>query len=1420
MTSYVEKVSQLIYATGTEAEITPNHRTWVGDNPSPSGTEWLEHHVDRMLPAYEDWLASENLPPVLPWTGEDSTPWSVGNEVPLGPALNGSFVGIGSLDALGAALRDRFEEIRQRFNELSDHDEDMGFGAFRNGLEKAPFSYRYWGYMKWAGVLRDTFRGEIVVPPVEVRDRDGTRLSPVPFTNTFNQLHGNWHGVGSDSVVPQPVETTPGFETSVGQHVSLGGVGMGPGEEFVRFHTDHISVFRRWLDRTGQPAVTPRNMAEGWPQPEQADQNPNTWTEPDLPGWANDPPQAERLRRFETLDELGRANLSEEIDGERVRVHSDGHDKNTDLWEVEYNNYVPRFHAWHGWIDNQWDLRKPRFGTWDATERRIVSVFEPVLDTDETYPGMQVLTVVRDPDSSSDRVVPEGAVPDVDLTTGSGTLRLQCAVEDPYDRPVEFELTAEVYDGTSPMVGDGTVVELITNTYTVGDRASGDDFDAGSVFSVDIPFATAFASDDPGRANSAVGFENSRIDFVGTLRSADPTDPDSGFVHHERTTVHLVGEKEAPEVDLYFDLSSFGRDQVESAMAAGSGRFDNVLIVAVQDRTSERAPVDWPDEVADEVKGLIRGRVPAAGLFGDASHAPELELVDSTTGDSISGVELELASGPTLEEATLADNLPQRYTYRYDVVFTSLDVFEELPDSGGPFEAQVRVTAADRAGNEAIETGQLAFFDEANPFMRDGDPSWLSIDTRVFRLYEDEEKFGATLQAGQPNQFVLEVLDNLNTGSTVETFDGLPTNANESALEYSESITDRTTGETRNVHNFALAKVRLQGASGADQVRAFFRLFRYTASNLVFDPNGGYRTYDGGGRKVPLLGFESETDGAPLTSIPFFAAEREARGESMTGQSDQRNVHSFSAVPNEERVHYFGVYLDINRSDARLPATYIDAHPDGGFSTGEVQPIRTLMRDAHQCLVVEINYDGDPTQPSATPANSDNLAQRNLVILTTDNPGHELTHQVQHSFELDTGKRLRPALEQPVVTHVPERTDGVLVPAPSVRMEFVSGDEFESMVHVRAGELTYYGEGRLDGFEKPDPEHVERARAELGRERPLRFDAAHWRSTGALFDELLFDWGSLPDEAQVELYLPRVNCEHVINLRHLRHAPDDVRLVDSHTLSLVPGGSTYVPLPPTDGDRIAGLVTVSLPEDVRKGQEYVVNVTHIRGGEERSVGGFTLDIQVSEADAIVDAEIRLLTLMAERLALTPPDDIWHPVLARRVETIRDRAAALADSAGIAFDDPTVRVDPETGETVSLEGPKLRVVLEKIQILDDQDTWLKGAGELSFTTTVYSPSNGGVEQTASLPASGTFSIASGEVVDLDTVIFEGRATDELRVRIDGVEADTFDPDDTVGSYTRVLAGSASDWFGSYRPDDEYVDPEDMHAWRVWYRIEPV
>ncbi len=986
MDTFIAFIARLIYGTGAEAEITPNHDAWTAAHPSPSGADWLDHHVDSMLPAFEAWLSSRFLPPIIPWDGTRPEPWDPASDIPLGTDLDGSFTGVASLDQLGAALRDRFALVDNTADEL-------------NGITKAPFSYRYWGYVKWAELMRRRFNGEIVVPPSPIYDRDGTLLSAIPFTDTFNELHWRWHN--ADGATPLPASgPTPGLRTTAGQRARLGGIGMGSGEEFIRFHRDHVELFTRWLARTGQPAVRGIDMYNGntgWPGSNTG--NPSTWVEADDDPWINgETGDADgHLRTDETdVDDLG-SDMN-------FGIHGSGHLRNTDIAPIFHNNYVPRFHAWHGWIDNQLWWREPRFARWDPTTGLRERVFEPVLSTGADWPGLPALTIVRDPlETGGDVVSPASAVTGFDLTTGAGTLRIKLLVQDSYGRPIRLRLRADVFDdATSTTVPVETIPEG-SHTFTVGSVAGGDDFDLDTEFFVDFSFTGAFQSDDPVGANPAVGFVNSRIRITGTLDVEDGSDP--GFVHTDFCDIELVQEKSGPEIELYFDLSSFGEDQVTSALAGGESRFADALIVVVQDRTTAPAAITWPSEVADEVKGLITGFVPASGLFDDALHAPEVDILDG--GSAITGLRAELASGPLVEDASLADNLPQRFTYRYDIVFDATnDAFTGL-STGDERWVDVEVRAADRSGNEGAASGQLKLFMEANPFMRDGDPSWLSIDTRVFRLFEGESRFNATLAAGQPEAFVQEVIQRLNAGTAgSDTFDGLPTNQAESALEYSTAIDNPSAGTSQNVHNFALAKVRLQGASGAADVRAFFRLFRYTSSNLVFDASTGYRTHAGASATVPLLGFSAPAGGGQVISIPFFAEERVGYTQSMTSQTDAPNVQSFPAGPTDERVLYFGAYLDINQTGARLPSDWVVAHPDGGFGVGEVQSIRSLMTDAHQCMVVEVHYDGDPTAAGETPASSDNLAQRNLAILYTDNPGAPLTHTVQHSFEVNTGQRL------------------------------------------------------------------------------------------------------------------------------------------------------------------------------------------------------------------------------------------------------------------------------------------------------------------------------------------------------------------------------------------------------------------------------
>ena len=102
--------------------------------------------------------------------------------------------------------------------------------------------------------------------------------------------------------------------------------------------------------------------------------------------------------------------------------------------------------------------------------------------------------------------------------------------------------------------------------------------------------------------------------------------------------------------------------------------------------------------------------------------------------------------------------------------------------------------------------------------------------------------------------------------------------------------------------------------------------------------------------------------------------------------------------------------------------------------------------------------------------------------------------------------------------------------------------------------------------------------------------------------------------------------------------------------------------------------------------------------------------------------------------------------------------------------------------------------------------------------VRTEDNGGIEQRTRLPAGGHFELGRGERLEIGEEIFVGFVEDDLGIRINAMERDTFDPDDNLGSYTRTFSCPAETWLGSYQPGDEPIDPEDVGYWQVSYRIE--
>jgi len=392
------------------------------------------------------------------------------------------------------------------------------------------------------------------------------------------------------------------------------------------------------------------------------------------------------------------------------------------------------------------------------------------------------------------------------------------------------------------------------------------------------------------------------------------------------------------------------------------------------------------------------------------------------------------------------------------------------------------------------------------------------------------------------------------------------------------------------VYNFALAKVRMRTQSQIANVRVFFRLFTTANSDLSFT-QVNYPT--DAGAAIPLLG---RTASREIVSIPFFAEERKetrdnAGGVSMTAQQDPANVQTFDAtLPGGETIRYFGALLDINSDTPRYPQSPID---NGPFPGADCVSIRNIIRGQHQCMVAKVYFEpDDPTQPGSNPATSDHLAQRNLFIIETDNPGRGATHAAQHSFDL-----VLPVGDKRVFT------EGLA--ARSLAMV--------SSQHAAAPMVI----GAVGAIGAPS--------------NATNQVLARWYT-----DELVFLWNNIPRDARVELYPPSIEVDYNLFLRRMRGAPGTVHFLDDHTLRLDVEEVTYIPFLNLFGDRAAGLITVTLPDGIRAGETYSLDVMQIRPRAGIVVGGFRLTIPVRKAASLYGREARVLQVTVERIKVLDP----------------------------------------------------------------------------------------------------------------------------------------------------------------------------------------
>ena len=481
----------------------------------------------------------------------------------------------------------------------------------------------------------------------------------------------------------------------------------------------------------------------------------------------------------------------------------------------------------------------------------------------------------------------------------------------------------------------------------------------------------------------AKDFGDSAAHMISTWNHLGFVVPDgAGQIEKERYAV-------CKDTFVVTDRNEFALDEVDGVLSAGSPAvFTPAFYVVVEGFTPQELGFTSPNPpnlaaIAPQVTFLMPSTAPAAHMKGKV-EAPAMLQSPSLT-------------------------LRQRITFTYRVEFDGLSDFKD--GMGNPIELQELTLQATIQGLTATATMRL--INKPNPYMIDGQTTWLSEDLRVFQVAENTNPFpqafpampgGIPLAGNDANAaraFIANVIDGFNNPPAgPHPFDGISTDQTTSKLELSKSVGGK------RIFNFAVARVRYRAKTlPATDVRVFFRLFTVAATGVEYRQTETYRRWSTGATTVPLLGLQA----GDIVTVPFFAHQRETVLD-ITNQTDPKNVLTLAATGTgtAEFHGYYGCWLDFNQDEPLFPLH--PSPPNGPWSLDQVS-IQDLIRGKHQCLIAEVFYASDLIPDQATPGSSDQLAQRNLLIVESDNPGEVDSHTVAHPFLLGArrGERQIPA---------------------------------------------------------------------------------------------------------------------------------------------------------------------------------------------------------------------------------------------------------------------------------------------------------------------------------------------------------------------------------------------------------------------------
>jgi hypothetical protein len=210
-------------------------------------------------------------------------------------------------------------------------------------------------------------------------------------------------------------------------------------------------------------------------------------------------------------------------------------------------------------------------------------------------------------------------------------------------------------------------------------------------------------------------------------------------------------------------------------------------------------------------------------------------------------------------------------------------------------------------------------------------------------------------------------------------------------------------------------------------------------------------------------------------------------------------------------------------------------------------------------------------------------------------------------------------------------------------------------------------------------------------------------------DELMILWGSTPDGSEAQLYLPSLSAEEILRLADRRYSDHRLRIIDAHTITCPTGGATFIPLP-EDTALAAGLLTIGLPESIRKGDAYTITVRQLTDARavpppslpppprltirtrnraavvthelspsiidwRRVAGAFQFNLVISTKEQLLLSEERLLAVLRWMELKMPKTKSWYPVLVRYIDQVAGRVLGFGGDPGQIKPSPTGDVGP-------------------------------------------------------------------------------------------------------------------------------------------------